>query len=318
MTAAALGWVLCVAQAGEVHLAKKDRVNVRGQASATSEVITQLRKGEAVTVLEEISVKKPKKGEPSAWARIQLPPNTPVWVYAPYIEVTARTVNIRRINIRSGPGENFSIIGRLDRGTPVKEIRTVAHWMEIESPTNAFAFVAADLLEKAPAAPAPTLAETAPPPATNTAAATEPPVVETVKTEPPPVTAPEPVPAATTEPQPAPPAASTESSSTNGILVTTGTIGTSPSTSPTPEPPPRRTVSREGVVIISRSIQAPTSYALESKEARRTINYLHTEDPALKLKNFGGRRVIVTGEELLDQRWANTPIIEVETIRLVP
>ena len=77
-------------------------------------------------------------------------------------------------------------------------------------------------------------------------------------------------------------------------------------------------VSREGVVIGSRSIQAPTEYALESKEARRTINYLHTEDPALKLKNFGGRKVIVTGEELLDQRWANTPIIEVETIRLVP
>jgi hypothetical protein len=52
-------------------------------------------------------------------------------------------------------------------------------------------------------------------------------------------------------------------------------------------------------------------------EARRTINYLHSEDPALKLKNFAGRRVIVTGEELLDRRWAHTPIIEVETIRLV-
>jgi hypothetical protein len=76
-------------------------------------------------------------------------------------------------------------------------------------------------------------------------------------------------------------------------------------------------VSREGVVIVSRSIQAPTDYALENMEARRTINYLHSEDPALKLKNFAGRRVIVTGEELLDRRWAHTPIIEVETIRLV-
>jgi uncharacterized protein YgiM (DUF1202 family) len=328
MAAVGLVWALGAAQAEQVGLVKKDRVNVRGQANVKSEVVTQLRKGEAVTILEEIPVTKPKKGEPAAWARIQLPPNTPVWVYAPYIETAGKTVNIRRVNIRSGPGENFSILGRLERGTPVKEIRTVAPWMEIESPTNAFAFVAADLLEKAPAAaPAPTLAAATPPPTTSTAPATNaiaetaPPVAETAKTEPAPAPAPDtpPAPAAISENKPTPPVTSTSSNLTNGIAVTTGTVGAAPSsTSTTPEPPPRRMVSREGIVIGSRSIQAPTDYALESKESRRTINYLHTEDPVLKLKNFGGRKVLVTGEELLDERWANTPIIEVETIRLVP
>ena len=48
------------------------------------------------------------------------------------------------------------------------------------------------------------------------------------------------------------------------------------------------------------------------------VNYLHAEDEFLKLKNFAGRKVIITGEELIDQRWRNTPIVEVETIRLVP
>src|SRR5262245_16590330 len=109
-----LGWAICAAPADEVGVVKKDRVNVRGQANVKSEVITQLHKGEAVNVLEEIPVKKPKKGEPAAWLRIQLPANTPVWVYAPYIEADAKTVNIKRVNIRSGPGENFSIIGRLE------------------------------------------------------------------------------------------------------------------------------------------------------------------------------------------------------------
>ena len=134
----------------EVATVKGDRVNVRGQAKLNSEVVTQLKRGEAVTVLEEIEVKKPKKGDPPKWAKILLPANTPVWVYAPYIELTNKTVNIRRLNVRAGPGENYSILGRLDRGTPVKEIRVVENWMEIEAPATACAFVAADLLEDYP------------------------------------------------------------------------------------------------------------------------------------------------------------------------
>jgi len=122
---------------------------------SVSEVITQLKKGETVTVLEELSARKHKRGEPTKWAKIQLPPNTPVWAYAPYIETTNHTVNIKRLNLRAGPGENFSVIGRLDRGTEVKEIRTEGNWMEIEAPANAYAFVAADMLEKSGIAPAP-------------------------------------------------------------------------------------------------------------------------------------------------------------------
>jgi hypothetical protein len=95
-------------------------------------------------------------------------------------------------------------------------------------------------------------------------------------------------------------------------------VATQPAPPPVQSEPSRRVVSREGLVIVSRSIQAPTPYGLESFETKRTINYLHTEELGLKLKNFGGKKVIVTGEELIDQRWTNTPIIEVESIRLLP
>src|SRR5437773_967070 len=140
-------WAVCLvagllaisAGAEEAALVKKNRVNVRAQATPNSEVITQLKKGETVTVLEEIAARKPKHGEPAKWAKIQLPPNTPVWVYAPYIETTNNTVNIKRLNLRAGPGERFSIIGRIERGTPVKQIRTTDNWMEIEAPTNPYA-----------------------------------------------------------------------------------------------------------------------------------------------------------------------------------
>ena len=279
---------------------KRDRVNVRGQAKLKSEVVTQLKQGEAVTVLEEIEVKKPKKGEPSKWAKILLPANTPVWVYAPYIELTNKTVNIRRLNVRAGPGENYSILGRLDRGTPVKEIRVVDNWMEIEAPATATAFVAADLLEKQGPVPAATLAA-----APATPAPDQPQTVEAVKSEPeiPPVV--DATPSAALQPPATP--------SDNAPLETT-----TPAPDSTPEPAPRRVISREGLVIVSRSIQAPTDYAIESLDTHKTINYLHAEEETIKLKHFAGRKVIITGEELLDERWRNTPIIEVESIRLAP
>ena len=300
-------WAVCLAAgllaisagAEESAVVKGDRVRVRGQATLKSEVITLLKKGETVTVLEEIAARKPKRGEPANWARIQLPPNTPVWVYAPYIETTNNTVNIKRLNLRAGPGERFSIIGRIERGTPVKQIRTTDNWMEIEAPGNAFAFVAAEMLEKLTAPAQPQLAANTPKPAPAQPA----PTVETVKTETAPAVATEPVPAPT---EPAP--------------TVTPPSGLAPQPAPTPAVEavaPKRVVSREGTVIVSRSIQAPTSYALEHRESHRTVNYLHSESEDIDLKRFAGKKVIVMGEELIDQRWVNTPIIEVESIRLL-
>src|SRR5205814_10422033 len=80
-----VGLVVLTVRAKEAAVVKRDRVNLRAQATATSEVITQLKKGETVTVLEELSARKHERGEPAKWAKIQLPPNTPVWAYAPYI-----------------------------------------------------------------------------------------------------------------------------------------------------------------------------------------------------------------------------------------
>lgn len=134
---------------------KADRVNVRGGATLNSEVITQLRAGETITVLEEITVEKPGPGEPAKWARILLPSNTPVWVHASFIDPATKTVNASKLNVRAGPGENFSVVAQLKKGDAVREIRTVEEWMEIEPPAGACAFVAADFLDlSAPSQPA--------------------------------------------------------------------------------------------------------------------------------------------------------------------
>src|SRR5581483_4622708 len=87
----------------EVATVKGNRVNVRGQASLSGEVVTQVKKGEKVTILEEVPDQKAKNGKPGNWAKIALPANTPVWVNAAFIKDGVVVPN--KLNVRAGPGE---------------------------------------------------------------------------------------------------------------------------------------------------------------------------------------------------------------------
>ena len=327
---------------------KQNSVNVRGQASINSEVVGRLQKGDRVTVLEEITLQRPKVDEPARWARIALPASIPVWIHSGYVDATSHAVIPKRLNMRGGPGENYSILGRLDKGTVVHELETRGDWIKIEPSTNAYAFVASHLLapeaalppavaavEKketpapapaAPVTPAPA-PEPVPAPAETTIATTPPPAPAQEPTTAPPVPAPVPVPApaekapevvaAPPTPAPAPVApAVTEVRpiDTNEVLPTVTII---------PEPPlveePKRVVTREGIVRRSVSIQAPTFFVLESLDTGKAINYLFSTNIALR--DFKGRHIVVTGEELLDERWPNTPVITIEktnSIDVVP
>ena len=289
---------------------KQNNVNVRGKAAISSEVVTRLKKGDTVTVLEEVTLKKPKADEPAKWARIALPTNSAVWVHNSFLDPANKTVVPKRLNLRSGPGENYSVVGHLNKGTAVKEIEAKGDWLKIEPPADAYGFVAAHLLTKE-AAPSPALVAAEPskpagapevtpvvvppPPATTTEPVATPPPIVTPPAEPPPVVAP---PVAT------PP-----------VLAVT----------PTPAPEPqeevlvKRVVSREGIVKRSVSIQAPTVFTLAALDTGKTINYVYSSTNSnVVLKDYFGQRVIVTGEELLDERWPNTPVITVDTIEAVP
>ena len=68
----------------------------------------------------------------------------------------------------------------------------------------------------------------------------------------------------------------------------------------------------------SASIQAPTYFVLRSLDNNKTIDYLFCPSTNITMKEYQLQRVIVTGEELLDERWPNTPVINVETIQPVP
>ena len=127
-------------------------VNVRGQAKLKSEIVARLSKPQEVRVIEEIILKNSGADEPSAWARIELPAGIHVWVHKQYIDATTKAVKPRRLNVRSGPGENYSILGRIEKDAVVKEVSTKGDWIQIEAPAGAYAFVAAQYLQQGAAA----------------------------------------------------------------------------------------------------------------------------------------------------------------------
>lgn len=383
--------------AEETAMVAEGKINVRGQPSLIGEVVTQLEQGDKVTVLERVTNSTPRTpAEPTNWAKIKLPPNTPVWVFAPFVK--DGVVAVSRLNIRGGRGENYSVLGRMNRGDEVKAIRTVEEWMEIEPPTNSYAFVDLSLLHfgmegptvagtasqpsapqslptsiapqpqqtqatvtqtQTPSTPEPQAVRTTPNPAPEPTVTSATPATSTIKpsntaeqtglattiTQ-----APAPannqtavVTAPTVEPQPAP-AARVETPATSVIVATpaTNNISNLPTTSapasvpsatpgtsePLPQvapeipkktgPLPKRVVRREGIVRPTTSIQAPTWYELVHAETKKRINYLFDENMGINLKDYRGQRVVVSGEEAIDPRWPNTPILDMQTLDVLP
>jgi uncharacterized protein YgiM (DUF1202 family) len=273
-----------------------NNVNVRGQAKLKSEVLTHLTKGDQVTVLEEIVNNNSGPEEPSAWAKIVLPPGAHVWANATFIDAN-HAVKAHKLNLRSGPGENFSVVGQLKQGDEVKDLGTKENWVEIEPPTNAYAFVAAQYLKQEAVPTTPPIAATEPP-ATNTSPVTEAPPMATAATE--------------------TPAAPGTAAGTNVMEGTNVAAGTTPATpAATEEPPKPRVVEREGLVRGLTSIQAPSPFELISAENHRSIDYLFTTSHELDLRRYKGMHIIVTGEESLDERWPNTPVLTIQKIVVV-
>jgi uncharacterized protein YgiM (DUF1202 family) len=289
-----------------------NHVNVRAQARLHSEVIGHLSRGEPVTVIEEVVQNKSAPDEPSAWAKIALPPGTHVWVNSTYIDPAAKTVKATRLNLRAGPGENYSVLGRLVSGETVKDLNTKGDWMEIEPPANAFAFVAAQFLRQGEAAP-PAITGVAAAPAP---AATIPSAPETAAAATPPPTAPATAVPETLAPAPTPPAATAPE--------TTAPANPAAATAPAPgpataaqEPLAPRIVLREGIVRGMTSIQAPSDFALISPDNGKTIDYLYTASKELDLRRYKGLRIIVTGQEGLDERWGHTPVLTIQKIEVL-
>jgi uncharacterized protein YgiM (DUF1202 family) len=271
-------------------------LTVRGQAGLKGETITHLSKGETVTILEQINLSHHEADEPSQWVKIAYPTNADVWVSSKYISNGA--VSIKKLNLRAGPGENYSVVGVVEQGTQVTAEGTKGDWTKIDPPAGAYAFVAAKYLtQEAQTQVASTSTSETPeapsgmsPGMNGNPGQGMTPTPTQVQEQQPLVTTPPPAEPATPE-QPAPP------------------INTAPSV---------RIVQHEGVVGPVGSLIAPTAFKIYNPDTKVDIDYLYVVPGSnFDLLPLVDDRIIVTGEEGIDQRWPNTPVIAVQNIQVI-
>lgn len=273
-------------------------LNVRGQAGLQGEYLLHLGAGDSVTVLSEITLGKHRADEPAQWAKISFPTNGHVWVSARYIDPTNDTVLARKLNLRAGPGENYSVLGIIERGTPVSEITQRDGWMQIEPPPNTYAFVAAMYLKQE----ASETFATNPPPSTETE--TEMAMTTNAVTEPEPVVA-----GQTTETNTP---ATTEANSGEPEATETNTTSAEIDTNLPP-----RVVTHEGVVRQTGSLITPTEYELYNPSTDVNVDFLYTTATNLDLGRYVGMRINVTGTEGLAARWPDVPVLTIQRILVI-
>ena len=254
---------------------KLESLLVRSQPAFAGDILTHVLKGQTVTVLEQITLAKPKLNEPANWARIVLPTNTSVWVFADYVDTNSMTISRPRVNVRGGPGDFYGIVALLEKGAQVEQIRRNPDWIQIQPPANAYGFVASDYLTMLPPASPPPAMVVAAAPAAAAPAAPEPmaPPPANITPEAASTTAaaaPEaaaPVAAAPVAPEPAaPPPATTPSESTNTTAAaapeTAAPVAAAPAT-PEPVAPPATSAAPEASNAVAATAAAPPIVAPE-------------------------------------------------------
>jgi uncharacterized protein YgiM (DUF1202 family) len=311
-TAPATSRASAALQPGSATVAGRN-VNVRAKATIKSEVVAQLQDGDEVFIEEVILRPEAAGKDPNRWAKIAYPAKASAWVHSLYIDAATSTVKPKKLNVRAGAGENFTVIGTLHSGDVVAPLGTKGGWISIQPPEGTTAYVAAKLLRQQV-------------PVTEVAM-TETEVVETaVVTDRPEV-------AAGADPGEVEMVAVTETSETVVVegatsVQDTNELAAAMGLEPLPEiapemevvpdePLPPRIVDREGIVRAFTSIQAPSDYKLVSADNGRTINYLYTTSTNLDLGRYLGLHIIATGEESLDRRWPNMPVLTLKRIVLI-
>ena len=80
---------------------------------------------------------------------------------------------------------------------------------------------------------------------------------------------------------------------------------------------PPRIVTHEGSVRPSVSLVAPTYFELFDPASDKAIDYLYATTTNLNLTKYNGLHIAVTGEEAMDVRWKDTPVIKIKEIHVL-
>lgn len=272
----------------ESGVVKADRVNLRAQAKGNAEVITQLAKGDRLIILDKRPV--PYGNRTMTWLKVSVPETATVWIKAEYVK--DGVVTAEKVNLRSGGGANFSIIGQAHRGDKVQIVRTRADWHEIRPLPGSFGWVSSDYVELTPEIQAPPPAEQVQP-VTPAAEVTPKPTTGGVQV--------------VTEPAPAPvQAVKPEAEVSSASAVTPSTMAEGPS----------QAVTREGVLRTCAGylLKRPGTHALWHEGVSKPYIIAYLNSSSVRLERFEGQKVQLIGLETKLINWQN-PVIDVQQVQ---
>ncbi len=102
-----------------------DNINVRADATVGSAIICTLSKSAKIEVVSEMY----------GWYKIRLPDSAPSYVKKSFLECDVKCVSAKvtheHVNIRSGPGESYWIVGSLNKDTIVNVLGESQGWYRI-------------------------------------------------------------------------------------------------------------------------------------------------------------------------------------------
>ncbi|MSR65740.1 MAG: hypothetical protein EXS18_08185 [Verrucomicrobiae bacterium] len=292
LTVCACLFALATFSRAETGTVKVDKLNIRAQAKGNAETVVQLTKGDRVTILDKKTAAGDKDKKSTTWLKIALPDKATVWIKSEFVK--DGVVTAEKVNVRSGAGVNFSIVGLVHRGDKVQPVRTLADWSEIRPTASCFGWVSSEYIDIAPELQGAPPAETIQPATPSTSVTPVPTTsgVQVISDHP--IASGQPVIVAPSEP------AATASANPTATV-----IGESAG--------PSTPVTREGVLhsCANYLLKRPGTHALWQEGVGKPYIIAYLNSATVSLDQYEGRRVQVIGQETTLINW-KSPVIEVQ------
>jgi len=266
----------------ETGVVTADRVNLRAQAKANAEVITQLAKGDRLTILDKKNV--PYGSRTMTWLKVALPEKATVWIKGEFVK--EGVVTGEKVNLRAGAGVNFSILGQTHKGEKLQILRTAGEWHEIRPLPGTFGWISSDYVELTP--------DLQPPPPSEQVQPVIPPVGD----------------------------AAPKPTTTNGVTVVESPVKAVEPAKPTEAPiiskdadGPPQPVTRQGILRTCSGylLKRPGTHALWDESASRPQIIAYLNSAGISLDKFNGHKVQIVGMETRLINWQN-PVIDVQEL----
>lgn len=111
------------------------RVNLRAKADDNAEVVGQVDQGDRLLA----------RSTADEWVEIVPPESVDFWVHRDF--VADGVVIVPRLNVRAGPGINYTVVGTVDRGATINARGDFGDWLKIAPVPNGSLWISSEFVE---------------------------------------------------------------------------------------------------------------------------------------------------------------------------